>query len=62
MTYHYYVAVSDEGVAGLAATKRSAVEEEAVAIGAEVFLVDSPNAFLARKQAIAAWSERHPHQ
>ncbi|PKU25252.1 hypothetical protein [Telmatospirillum siberiense] len=60
MTFHYYVAISAQGVTGLAATKQSAVEEEAAKSGAEVIMVDSPNAFLARRKAVASWSARQP--
>lgn len=59
MTYSYYVAVSTQGVAGLAATKQSAVVETAAETGAEVIVVDAPNAFLARRQAVATWNKRH---
>lgn len=59
MTYQYYVAVSAQGVAGLAATKLSVVEETAAESGAEVISVDTQNVFLACRQAEVEWKARH---
>lgn len=61
MTYHYYVAVDAAGIAGLAATKLSVVQEEAAEKGAEVISVDTQNVYEAQLQAVDAWNARHPH-
>lgn len=58
MTYQYYVAVSAEGIAGLAATKLSVVEETAAESGAEVIPVATQNAYLARQRAEDEWQSR----
>ncbi len=58
MTYSYYVAVDDQGSAGLAATKQSVVAEAAAQSGAEIIEVSAPNAYIARREALAAWNRR----
>jgi hypothetical protein len=59
MSHAYYVAVTNQGRAELAATKQSVVVETAAASGAEVVRVNAPNAFLARREALADWGRRH---
>lgn len=58
MSFCYYVAIDARGIAGVAATKQSAAVEAAAESGAEVFPVDAPNAFQARRAALAVWRQR----
>jgi hypothetical protein len=55
MIYQYFVAIDTTGHAGLAATKRIAVESEALLHGDTVIPVEASNAYQARCQAAAAW-------
>ena len=57
MVYQYYVAIDTTGHAGLAATKRCAVESEALQHGDTVISVEASNAFEARRQSAAAWEQ-----
>ncbi|HLN24131.1 MAG TPA: hypothetical protein VK558_09130 [Patescibacteria group bacterium] len=57
MVYQYFVAIDTTGHAGLAATKRCAVESEALQHGDTVVPVEASNAYQARRQAAAAWEQ-----
>lgn len=56
MTHEYFVMVDKNGQAGLAATKRAVVEEEAAAKGAKVLAVRAAHAFAAQRLAAEAWA------
>ncbi|HVI51684.1 MAG TPA: hypothetical protein VM661_10775 [Candidatus Sulfotelmatobacter sp.] len=60
MSFEYFVAVDASGHAGLAATKRSAVESDIAEHGGHLVAVRAANAFAARRKAEAAESgENH---
>jgi hypothetical protein len=55
MTHEYFVMVDGNGLAGLAATKRAVVEEEAANKGAKVVSVRAVNAYAAQRLAAESW-------
>lgn len=54
MSFEYFVAVDTNGHAGLAATKRSAVESDIAEHGGHMVTVRAANAYTARRKAEAA--------
>lgn len=57
MSYQYFVIVDSAGHAGLAATNRLVVDEEAASNpGVRVFAVQAANAFQARRLALEEWN------